>query len=133
MASASGPQTLYCSECGRPCAPDDLARFGDTLVCPWCKDSYAQKLREGVTVAPCVEYGGFWIRFVAVLIDGIILTVIGSILQFAILGSFIGIRPQPGMTPEAALGQLLGMVGTAWLLHTAAACVYEAVFVAQLA
>ncbi len=133
MSSAYGPGTLYCAECGRPSAPDDLARFGELLICPDCKNRYAQKLREGVVPSATVEYGGFWIRFVAVLIDGIILAVVGSILQFALLGSLVAVpRPQPGMSPEAALGAMMGMLAIVWVLNTAVACTYESLFVTKL-
>ena len=65
-----------------------LARFGDTLICPNCKYSFVQKLREGVApVQPAFRYGGFWIRFVALLIDGIILGVAGSAVQLLLLGN----------------------------------------------
>ena len=103
-------------------------------MCPVCKNSYAQKLREGVGPAATVEYGGFWIRLLASLIDWIILTVVGSIIQFGLLGSMTGMgRPQPGMTPEAALGALMGMLGLVWLINTALTCGYEALFVYQFA
>ncbi len=130
----AGPGVLYCAECGRPSTADELARFGNTLICPVCKNNYAQKLREGVAPATRVEYGGFWIRLVATLIDWVILTVVGSIIQFGLLGSMAGrVRPQPGMAPEALLGAMMGMVGLAWLINTALACTYEAVFVYQFA
>ena len=45
MSTAFGPGTLYCAECGRPSTADELARFGDLLICPDCKNNYAQKLR----------------------------------------------------------------------------------------
>src|SRR4030095_1896963 len=101
MAAPSGPETLYCAECGRPTASDELARFGEMLVCPACKNTYAQKLREGVAPRTAVRYAGFWIRFLAVIIDGIIGMLAGAILQYAILGSITPpTAPQPGTPPE---------------------------------
>jgi uncharacterized RDD family membrane protein YckC len=132
--SPVNPDTLYCTECGRPNAPDELARFGTVLVCPACKPAYAQKLREGVLPHTAVEYGGFWIRFLASVIDWIILTVVASIIQFGLLGSMLTrMRPQPGLTPEAALGAMMGMVGLVWLINTLVSCAYEAFFVYQFA
>ena len=133
MSPSYGPGTLYCAECGRPSTADELARFGELLICPDCKNRYAQKLREGVAVVNKVEYGGFWIRFVAALIDGIILTVIGSIVQFAVLGSLLVVpRVQPGMNPEDALGAMMGMLGIVWVINTAIGCSYETFFTARL-
>jgi uncharacterized RDD family membrane protein YckC len=66
---------------------DELIRFGDALVCGKCKPLFVQKLKEGVTVAGEMVYAGFWIRFGAKFIDGIILGIVGFALGF--LGSFI--------------------------------------------
>jgi len=123
---------MFCSECGRPALADDLARFGDRLVCIECKSGYAQKLREGVAVAAPVKFAGFWIRFVASMIDGIILFAVSSILQFAVLGSRAG-NPFPDPAhPEAHIVDTLAIFGIAWLLGTAAAATYEGLFVARL-
>jgi len=135
MSTTFGPGTLYCAECGRPTASDELARFGDMLICPDCKNSFAQKLREGVTpaAAAAVQYGGFWIRVAAAIIDGIITGVVASVLQVALLGSLLTMpRVQPGVNPEAALGAMMGAFGLAYLIGTAIACGYEAFFVARL-
>src|ERR1022692_1855540 len=76
------PTTVqYCSECGQPWPQEELARFGDRLICSNCKIAYIQKLREGVASAATFTYAGFWIRFVAVLLDGIILFVAGGVVQ----------------------------------------------------
>ena len=130
MTPASDSEALYCSECGRPHSPDDLAHFGAVLICPDCKSGYVQKLREGVAPAARAPYAGFWIRFVAWLIDGIIMTVAGSIVQFAFVGSWTTIR-QPGLTPEAALGAMLGVVSVVFLVDMVIGCTYEAFFVSS--
>ena len=62
----------YCSECGKPYPGDELAAFGSVLVCGLCKPLYTQKLREGVVATP-MRYAGFWLRFLAMLLDGLIL------------------------------------------------------------
>ena len=133
MSPSYGSGTLYCAECGRPSTPDELARFGELLICPACKNTYAQKLREGVAPAPTVVYGGFWIRFLAAIIDGIILMVVGSIVQFALLGSLVAIpQPQAGADPMVYIGSMLGALGIAWLINTVIGCCYEALFVSKL-
>lgn len=127
-------EVRYCSECGRPSAPGDLARFGNALICPNCKDTYAQKLREGVPAAQARIYGGFWIRFVAVLIDGIILGIVGSVVQLIFFGSLLrGLIVQPGTPPSPALlGNLVGTAGLSSLVSTAIGATYEGLFVAKL-
>jgi len=76
-----------CSQCGKVYFEDELIQFGDALVCGQCKPLFVQKLREGVTVAGEMVYAGFWIRFGAKFIDGIILGVVGFALGFFV--SFI--------------------------------------------
>jgi uncharacterized RDD family membrane protein YckC len=132
MSAAAGPGTFFCAQCGRPHSADDLAHFGTVLVCPDCKNGYIQKLREGVAPAAAAYYAGFWIRFVAWLIDGIILMVVGSIVQFALLGSLTTIRQPPrGASPEAAFGAMMGMVGLVFLLDAVIGCSYESFFVSS--
>ena len=127
------PETRYCSECGRATAADELAQFGDRLICAYCKQTYAQKLREGVAPATTVTYAGFWIRVVAVLIDGIIMAIVQGLLQFVILAPFFRSgRFEPGMRPEEFIGPMMGMIGMAWFISIAANCCYEGFFVGKL-
>jgi len=136
MTTPQTPQTYYCSECGRPTAPQDLARFGDRLVCPFCKDAYAQKLREGVAPAGFVRFGGFWMRFLAALIDGIILAIPMGILQ-AVLVATMGLS-MSNMTPDtppdqilATLAPMFGMIGLAMIFSTVLGCSYETFFLVK--
>jgi uncharacterized RDD family membrane protein YckC len=134
MDSAYSPGTLFCAECGTPTASDELARFGDLLICPACKNQYAQKLREGVAPAVAFEYGGFWIRFLAVIIDSIILMVVGTILQYALLGNVTNrlTPPAPGTPPEQFLTVFLGILGIIWALNMLVDCLYQSLFIGYL-
>jgi uncharacterized RDD family membrane protein YckC len=135
MATGIDPDIRYCSQCGQPAPTSELARFGDSLVCPNCKNSYIQKLREGVApVRPALQYAGFWIRFVAVLIDGIILGVASSAVQLVIFGAayrpLTGIRPD--MPPDeafAAFGAMMGVVAVSALVGMVIGASYEGFFV----
>ena len=128
MSPASTSDTRFCSECGQPRLASELARFGDRLVCPACKDSYAQKLREGVAPATAMVYAGFWIRFVAVLIDGIILFVVDSILNFAVLGT----SAMRFATNPAEVGTAMSGLGLIWLISVAIQCGYETYFIGKM-
>jgi uncharacterized RDD family membrane protein YckC len=117
-----------------------LARFGDRLVCPNCKDAYAQKLRESVAPAGLVQFGGFWLRLLAVFIDGIILLVPMGILQaflLAPLGSPVAQMPtNPNAAPEEflrGLTQVFGLLGVSWLVSTVIGCAYETFFIVRFA
>lgn len=138
MATGINPDVRYCSQCGQPAPPDQLARFGDTLVCPDCKNSYVQKLREGVVpIQPVFRYAGFWIRFVATLIDGIILGIAGSAVQLLLLGGalrpFMGIKPDaPPEEALAAFGALMGTLALSMLVGVVMGASYEGFFVSRV-
>jgi uncharacterized RDD family membrane protein YckC len=65
----------FCSECGRPFPATDLVRFGSATVCADCKPAYVQRMREGVGAADSTVYGGFWRRFLALVLDAIFLSI----------------------------------------------------------
>jgi len=76
-----------CSECGMEFSSEDLIRISGTQVCARCKPLIVQRLREGVVLAGEMTYAGFWIRFGAKMIDGIILSAVGFGLGF--LGTMV--------------------------------------------
>jgi uncharacterized RDD family membrane protein YckC len=64
---------VRCSVCGNEFSEDAVVTLGEYIVCAGCKPVFLQRLREGVPVASAdFAYGGFWIRFLAKLIDGIV-------------------------------------------------------------
>jgi uncharacterized RDD family membrane protein YckC len=131
MGAAPSAGTVYCSECGRPTTVEELARFGDMLVCADCKNNFVQKLREGAAPAVVARYAGFWIRVVATLIDAIIMGVVAGVIQVTLLGSMVTFpRPQPGVVPS--FGPAVGMLGLATLINMVLASTYEAFFVSRL-
>jgi uncharacterized RDD family membrane protein YckC len=113
-------QVQYCSECGQPWPPEELARFGDRLICANCKIAYAQKLREGVASA-AFTYAGFWIRFVAALIDWVILFVAGMVVEM----------PFARMLQSRRIEDTLMALGIVYLIDMAIGATYEGVFVSR--
>jgi uncharacterized RDD family membrane protein YckC len=115
----------YCGECGGAYPLQDLARFGNQFVCANCKPAYIQRMREGVqpigTPMAGVVYGGFWIRFLAVIIDGIIMGVVIFPISFAVgfgLGRSGGMDPANPPIAQIALLELgilaLALVYQVW-------------------
>jgi len=70
---------VQCLECRQTVAQDQAIQYGQAWVCGSCKPHFLQKLKEGAvtqqSVAP-VRYGGFWIRVLAKLIDGVVQTIV---------------------------------------------------------
>ncbi len=50
-----------------------MISYGELRICAACKPAFFQKLKEGVRRDAKLEYAGFWIRFGAKLIDGVVL------------------------------------------------------------
>jgi uncharacterized RDD family membrane protein YckC len=117
---------LYCSQCGQPKFEQELAHFGDILVCGSCKPAYAQGLSEGIAARGAFHYGGFWIRFVAYLIDSLIVGFSSVALQAVLLPK---LRPNPSL---AAGASALALVGIAYVVGVAIAATYEGMFVYKL-
>lgn len=86
VAPASPPEAEPpCSQCQTPTPESELLNFDGTLVCARCKPVYLQKMREGVAVVgQDFNYAGFWNRVGAKLIDGLILGLVGGVLNGAI-------------------------------------------------
>jgi uncharacterized RDD family membrane protein YckC len=125
--SYTGPQAnrLYCTECGSAFASDDLVRFGTSLVCANCKPRLLQQLKEGALPASGVEYGGFWRRFVAILIDGIIIAIFT--FPITLLLGQRAIIPHQNQPPTISFGY----IGASYLISLLANCAYFTYFVSQ--
>jgi uncharacterized RDD family membrane protein YckC len=83
------------------------------------------------TAAPALEYGGFWIRLLAKIIDGIALAVVGNIVNTAILGTRI--KELEGFDPQdpAAVAAMLGLMGLMMLTGAAIGLAYHWFFLAK--
>lgn len=102
--------TAVCFQCGRSLPRDQVLEFQGQALCGACKPLFVQRMREGVGTAGSLNYAGFWIRFVAKFIDGIILAIIQWIIVLP-----LGIISSPtttasGFTMMMALQQLIGIV-----------------------
>lgn len=74
-----------CSECGRVFPESDMIRYENKWICGTCKPRFLQKLKEGVTPTGMLVYAGFWIRFGAKFIDGILLFILNRTLLTVLL------------------------------------------------
>jgi uncharacterized RDD family membrane protein YckC len=122
----------YCSECGKPYPGDELAAFGNVLVCGSCKPLYTQKLREGVVATP-MRYAGFWLRFLAVFLDGIIIQIALTVIfgaMFLIMGlASIDFTNQDQI--QAHLAEFMALYGFFFLGSIVINAAYETWFVGK--
>ncbi|MDJ0801835.1 MAG: RDD family protein [Desulfobacterales bacterium] len=96
------PADATCSECGRAFKPGDLIRIDDARICGDCKPSFIQKLRQSAGDRGSLVYAGFWIRFGAKLIDGLVLLVVNLVVGLGLLLAAGG----SAFSGEAAAGNL---------------------------
>jgi uncharacterized RDD family membrane protein YckC len=118
-------KVLYCSQCGQAKSEQELAHFGDILVCGSCKPAYAQGLSEGIAARGVFHYAGFWIRVVAAVIDAVIVGFASVAVQAIILA------PQRRASLSGT-ASAIAAVGLAYLVGMALAATYEGVFVNKL-
>jgi len=94
-ASATGTNVV-CAQCGGIFPRESTIQYGSSYVCAACKPTFVQKLKEGVpTGSESLTYAGFWIRFCAKFVDGLVLLVI-VIPLFVVVGvtAFRGMSSQ---------------------------------------
>ena len=108
-----------------------LNTFGDVSVCAQCRPAYDQRMREGGSSGR--RFGGFWIRFGALIIDGIILAVVGTIVRIPLGLAMGGVGLSMSRNPDpnqifAALPAIMGLVGLTWLIQMALSLAYEVYF-----
>jgi len=102
------PGQVLCAECGRAFPPEEVIRHGNQFICAACKPVFLQKLKEGVTPLGALNYAGFWIRFAARFLDGLILAV--PIVAFEVVVFFVlGRNSQvPAFFLNSSFGMLVG-------------------------
>jgi uncharacterized RDD family membrane protein YckC len=99
-----------CIECGRTLPAQEMVRYGTSTVCAGCKSTFFQKVKEGANTAGAVVYAGFWTRFGAKFIDGIILYIINIAISLAV-GSALAVNVQANPeNPLAVLGPMLALM-----------------------
>lgn len=72
---------VQCAECGKSFPADEVIAYAGKHICGGCKAIFFQRIKEGGSLPGEFVYGGFWIRFVAKFLDGIILSVFSFVIQ----------------------------------------------------
>lgn len=111
--------TAACVECGKIFPTGEMIEYEGSWVCGTCKPVFFQKVKEGVVTPGALHYAGFWIRFLAKIIDNIILQIVAIPLRF--------IAPTNPQDPEQLMRYVL--IGTGVSLGVAAA--YHIYFVGK--
>ena len=121
-------ESTACAECHLLYPLDEMIRHGNIFVCGTCKPRFVQKLAEGAAVPGTVRYAGFWRRYLAVLIDAILLAIVNFILQMAIL------LPSMSMLSSgdpANLGSNIAVIVLLYGIQIATGFTYETVLICK--
>src|SRR2546430_1964975 len=106
MSQEAPVQTvLACSQCGRALAHSDLVQIAGNRVCAECKPAFLSRvMASGAAGASPLawRYGGFWIRWGARFIDGLIFTVPILIFAAVLIPNLIRARSQAGNPATAS-------------------------------
>jgi uncharacterized RDD family membrane protein YckC len=115
---------MWCSQCGRSLAPSDLVQIAGNWVCADCKPVFLSRVMAGGVAATATKhFAGFWIRFAARFLDGIVLLTAQACIAMVFFGTF-GAQFLPSVVRSAPISARLGFQ----LLSYATGLVYEAAF-----
>src|SRR3989304_1108146 len=103
---------------------DDLIQYQGMAICASCKSSFFQKVKEGASLPGTMVYAGFWIRFGAKFIDGIITYVINIMISF--IAGAVGGGLVNASTPNPAAQ--IGFAAILFLLQIATNAAYATFF-----
>ncbi|MBP7243487.1 RDD family protein [Amaricoccus sp.] len=118
-----------CSQCGRPFLPSEMVQFGPRWVCADCKPSFLQRVREGATIAGQKNFGGFWVRAAARLIDGLLMFAVNMLLSMPVIFSSMNLKNLgPQETPPP---QFFVVTCLSYLLMFAVQAFYEIYFIVR--
>ncbi len=127
-----GDDSVFCSQCGAPNPPGGsfCQKCGAAMAlqasAPAMVSSATSYPQATVSSGAAAGYGGFWIRFVAVIIDAIILSIALfpiRLLVFAVMH----VRPyRMGPVYDGNFGPIVAALPALWGLNTLAGWLYEA-------
>lgn len=96
-------ETAVCAASGGRYWQRDMAPYEGQFVSAEHKAEYFQRLREGVVQPGQLVYAGFWVRFLAKFIDGIVNWVISTVLNLGLAAVLLGavvFNPKPVQAPS---------------------------------
>lgn len=123
MESTLKPTGTICTVCKNSFSANEVVQYNNDTVCFKCKNEYFQKVREGVidTSSSEIRYSSVRRRFVASLVDGIIL----AIFNMIIMAPFAGLIASNPTNPD--FSAILGRMAVSMLFSTLLGVAYYTV------
>lgn len=79
---------VACAQCGSVFLKEDVISFRGNFVCANCKPIFMAEITQGVERATELNYAGFWIRFAAKFLDGLLLGILEFFASYLVFGAF---------------------------------------------
>lgn len=99
-------ERAICVESGVVELKENMVRFGNVYVSAACKDAYMQKIQAGAVGVKELEFAEIWMRFVAKIVDNIIIGFVNTVIMFGV-GVFIGLSNPDFGSDGTAMGSVL--------------------------
>lgn len=135
MAVPSGHVT--CVECRQVFPKEQCIQYGTTWVCATCKPVFVQRLQEGAAsaggYAGAFDYGGFWIRVGAKLIDSIIVGLVVMVPMVILMFTVMGGSFNPGAGNQPSNGAMLALQALFQVGSVLVVVAYNTFFIAKYA
>ncbi len=109
----------YCTECGNAFDASEMVSYGESWICATCKPVFFQRIREGAPLPGTMNYAGFWIRFCAKFVDGLILLLVELIVMSSLGVSILPTIPGSFETNRILAGFIqfvLAATYTTWFI-----------------
>jgi uncharacterized RDD family membrane protein YckC len=95
MSDTMPQEFTHCSECAQQYPHTELIRYRDDRICPNCKESYFQRVRDAweggeTPQSTGLNYASIASRFSASIVDGLIMGLFQMLLNLVFLGSLLG-------------------------------------------
>lgn len=130
--SAVGPDTAACVASRGRFLKREMVPYEGGFVANEHKAAYFQRLSEGVGQPGRLVFGGFWIRFGAKFIDGIITGIVGQLLNllltFLFFGAFIF---QPKVDDAADTARFFAYLAVSYLVGIGLGLAYQWFFLSR--
>ena len=115
MAEAGG--LVRCGVCGNMVASNLVVQLGGKTVCSNCKGGVAREM-AGARPVGMLRYAGFWVRFAALFLDGLILMIPTVAIMFLFAGGMMAAASDGDAPGQAIQGMFYLILYGGQLLYS---------------
>jgi uncharacterized RDD family membrane protein YckC len=125
------PETAVCAVSSGRYFQRDMVPYDGKFISAEHKDEFFQKMREGVSSPAAMIYGGFWIRVLAKIIDGLVLGAVNMLLAFGLSMVLFGSMGMVRRGQPPNIAAILGFEGLVILSGMGIGLLYNWYFVSR--